>query len=169
LFNFFGTVMFTVTNRSPAACLPAAGTPRPRTRIVVPGCVPAAIFKVTGSSSVGTSTVVPSMTAVSGTFTDVGTTYKLCRAGALARLLPHLDRRVNLEFNAHFLDTALDNGIDIVECPITFFARVGKSKGGNVNNTRALKVGLRSLLGESLVFMCPTGWCRCLTCSWAAG
>jgi len=73
LFNFFGTVMFTVTNRSPAACLPAAGTPRPRTRIVVPGCVPAAIFKVTGSSSVGTSTVVPSMTAVSGTFTDVVT------------------------------------------------------------------------------------------------
>src|SRR5882672_8851254 len=35
-----------------------------------------------------------------GTFTDVGTTYKLCRAEALARLLPHLDRRINLEFNA---------------------------------------------------------------------
>jgi len=29
-----------------------------------------------------------------------------------------------------------------VECPITFFARVGKSKGGNVNNARAMKVGL---------------------------
>lgn len=82
-----------------------------------------------------------------GTFTDVGTTYKLCRAGALARLLPHLDRRVNLEFNAHFLDTALEAGIDIVECPITFFARVGESKGGNVNNGRALKVGLRMIAG----------------------
>ncbi|MCX6627565.1 MAG: glycosyltransferase family 2 protein [Candidatus Solibacter sp.] len=82
-----------------------------------------------------------------GTFTDVGTTYKLCRAEPLARLLPHLDRRVNLEFNAHFLDTALEAGIDIVECPITFFARVGKSKGGNVNNTRALKVGLRMIAG----------------------
>jgi glycosyltransferase involved in cell wall biosynthesis len=82
-----------------------------------------------------------------GTFTDVGTTYKLCRAGALARLLPHLDRRINLEFNAHFLDTALETGIDIVECPITFFARVGKSKGGNVNNGRALKVGLRMIAG----------------------
>jgi glycosyltransferase involved in cell wall biosynthesis len=82
-----------------------------------------------------------------GTFTDVGTTYKLCRANALARLLPHLDPRVNLEFNAHFLDTALDAGIDIVECPITFFARVGKSKGGNVSNARAMKVGLRMIAG----------------------
>jgi hypothetical protein len=82
-----------------------------------------------------------------GTFTDVGTTYKLCRTDALARLMPHLDRRVNLEFNAHFLDTALETGIDIVECPITFFARVGKSKGGNVNNLRATKVGLRMIAG----------------------
>jgi glycosyltransferase involved in cell wall biosynthesis len=82
-----------------------------------------------------------------GTFTDVGTTYKLCRKRALERLLPHLDRRVNLEFNAHFLDTALQQGIEIVECPITFFARVGQSKGGNVNNLRALKTGLRMLLG----------------------
>jgi hypothetical protein len=82
-----------------------------------------------------------------GTFTDVGTTYKLCRKDALARLMPHLDRRVNLEFNAHFLDTALETGIDIVECPITFFARVGKSKGGNVNNLRATKVGLRMIAG----------------------
>jgi hypothetical protein len=54
---------------------------------------------------------------------------------------------VNLEFNAHFLDTALRLGIDIVECPVTFFARVGRSKGGNVNNFRALKVGLRMILG----------------------
>jgi glycosyl transferase family 2 len=82
-----------------------------------------------------------------GTFTDVGTTYKLCRTDALRRLLPQLDRRVNLEFNAHFLDTALGAGIDIVECPITFYARVGKSKGGNVNNARATKVGLRMIAG----------------------
>jgi hypothetical protein len=54
---------------------------------------------------------------------------------------------VNLEFNAHFLDVALDQGCDIVECPITFHQRVGTSKGGNVNNRRALKVGLRMLFG----------------------
>lgn len=82
-----------------------------------------------------------------GTFTDVGTTYKLCRREPLERLLPYLDRNVNLEFNAHFLDTALQTGVTIVECPITFFARVGKSKGGNASNARALKTGLRMIVG----------------------
>ena len=81
------------------------------------------------------------------TITDVGTTYKLCRREALARLLPTLDARVNLEFNAYFLDMALRNGVSIVECPITFHQRVGVSKGGNVDNFRALKVGCRMMLG----------------------
>jgi glycosyltransferase involved in cell wall biosynthesis len=82
-----------------------------------------------------------------GTFTDVGTTYKLCRNESLARLLPLLDPRINLEFNAHFLDTALTHGFLVVECPITFHSRVGQSKGGNVSNIRALKVGARMILG----------------------
>lgn len=82
-----------------------------------------------------------------GTFTDVGTTYKLCRTEALERLLPHLDARVNLEFNAQFLDKALAAGIAVVECPITFFARVGRSKGGNASDARAMKVGLRMIAG----------------------
>jgi glycosyltransferase involved in cell wall biosynthesis len=87
-----------------------------------------------------------------GTFTDVGTTYKLLRREALERLLPLLDPAVNLEFNAHFLDTALMHGLRLVECPITFHSRVGVSKGGNVNNRRALMVGARMILG--LIF----GW-----------
>jgi hypothetical protein len=82
-----------------------------------------------------------------GTFTDVGTTYKLCRNSSLKRLLPRLDSNVNLEFNAHFLDTALRTGEDVVECPVTFYSRVGVSKGGNVNNLRAMKVGLRMIKG----------------------
>jgi hypothetical protein len=82
-----------------------------------------------------------------GTVTDVGTTYKLCRRDALSRLMPHLNPEVNLEFNAHFLDTALERDCGIVECPITFHPRVGVSKGGNVNNLRAMKVGLRMLAG----------------------
>ncbi len=86
------------------------------------------------------------------TITDVGTTYKLCRREALVRLLPFLDASVNLEFNAHFLDRAIEHGCDIVECPITFHPRVGVSKGGNVDNGRALRVGLRMILG--IVF----GW-----------
>jgi hypothetical protein len=82
-----------------------------------------------------------------GTFTDVGTTYKLCRNSALERLLPLLNPAVNLEFNAHFLDTALGNGFEMVECPVTFHQRLGVSKGGNTNNLRALKVGMAMMLG----------------------
>jgi hypothetical protein len=82
-----------------------------------------------------------------GTFTDVGTTYKLVRRSSLQRLMPLLNPAINLEFNAHFLDTALANGERVVECPITFHPRVGVSKGGNVNNLRALRVGLRMIAG----------------------
>jgi hypothetical protein len=81
------------------------------------------------------------------TITDVGTTYKLCRRGALQRLLPELDPSVNLEFNAHFLDQALRQGLTLVECPITFHARVGVSKGGNLSNRRALRVGFCMMVG----------------------
>ncbi len=82
-----------------------------------------------------------------GTFTDVGTTYKLCRNSVITKLLPLLNPSVNLEFNAHFLDVALTNGVRIVECPITFHQRVGLSKGGNTSNVRALKVGIRMITG----------------------
>lgn len=89
-----------------------------------------------------------------GTFTDVGTTYKVVRRRSLERLMPVLNPRINLEFNAHFLDTALSRGERVVECPITFHPRVGVSKGGNVNNLRALRVGFRMMVG-----LCA-GWPR---------
>ena len=82
-----------------------------------------------------------------GTFTDVGTTYKMLRRGALERLLPYLNPNVNLEFNAYFLDTALRTGTIVVECPITFHPRAGVSKGGNVNTRRAAAVGFRMMKG----------------------
>ncbi len=82
-----------------------------------------------------------------GTFTDVGTTYKLCRNDSLRALLPRLNPDINLEFNAHFLDTALALGFRLVECPVTFHNRVGVSKGGNTSNLRALTVGLRMMKG----------------------
>ncbi len=82
-----------------------------------------------------------------GTFTDVGTTYKMIRRNVLPELLRHLDPRVNLEFNAHFMDTVLRRRMIMIECPVTFYARIGESKGGNVNNFRALKVGLRMIWG----------------------
>jgi hypothetical protein len=89
-----------------------------------------------------------------GTFTDVGTTYKLVRRSSLKRLMPLLNPAVNLEFNAHFLDTALASGERVVECPITFHSRVGLSKGGNVSNARAFRVGVHMIAG--LFF----GWSR---------
>ena len=82
-----------------------------------------------------------------GTFTDVGTTYKLCRNSTLCVLLPLLSPAINLEFNAHFLDTALSGPFHIVECPITFHNRVGSSKGGNASNRRAFAVGMRMIRG----------------------
>ena len=82
-----------------------------------------------------------------GTITDVGTTYKLCRRDALNELLPHLNPAVNLEFNAHFLDTALAQRLVLLECPITFHARIGLSKGGNINNWRGFTVGARMIFG----------------------
>jgi glycosyltransferase involved in cell wall biosynthesis len=79
--------------------------------------------------------------------TDVGTTYKLCRNSALRDLVQRLDPRINLEFNAYFLDSALKAGLRILECPISFHPRVGASKGGNVNNRIATRLGLRMLYG----------------------
>ncbi len=79
--------------------------------------------------------------------TDVGTTYKLCRNSALRELMPKLNPRINLEFNAYFLDMALKAGVRILECPITFYPRVGTSKGGNLNNRVATRLGLSMLLG----------------------
>jgi len=89
-----------------------------------------------------------------GTFTDVGTTYKVMRRETVANILRFVKPAINLEFNAHFLDTALRHDFLVVECPVTFHPRVGVSKGGNVNNLRALKVGLRMIWG--LTF----GWGR---------
>jgi len=61
--------------------------------------------------------------------------------------MPLLDPRINLEFNAYFLDTALKANIRIIECPVSFHPRVGTSKGGNVNNRIATRLGLRMLFG----------------------
>lgn len=82
-----------------------------------------------------------------GTVTDLGTTFKLCRSTFLREHLADYDPAVNLEFNAHFLDVTLKNGFKLVEAPITFHAREGESKGGNVSNTRATRVGVKMLIG----------------------
>lgn len=81
------------------------------------------------------------------TFTDVGTTYKIFRKKSLKRLLPKLNKYINLEFNPYLLDIAITNNLRIVECPIVFHKRIGLSKGGNVNNFIALKLGMKMIKG----------------------
>jgi hypothetical protein len=82
-----------------------------------------------------------------GTMTDVGTTYKLCRRDTLKELLPLVNPAINLEFNAHLLDVALEHGALLIECPITFHPRVGISKGGNTDNWRGFTVGIKMIRG----------------------
>lgn len=86
------------------------------------------------------------------TFTDVGSTYKLCSNKVLRKLLPKLNPSINLEFNPYFLDQALTYNIKVIECPVTFHKRIGESKGGNANNYVAFKLGLRMIKGIL------TGW-----------
>jgi glycosyltransferase involved in cell wall biosynthesis len=81
------------------------------------------------------------------TLTDVGTTYKLCWRSVLEDLLVEVNPAINLEFNAHLIDTALMLDLVVVECPLTFHARVGESKGGNLNNWRGFTVGVRMIRG----------------------
>ena len=81
------------------------------------------------------------------TFSDVGTTYKACRSAKLRELVPKLNPKVNLEFNPYFLDMALENELRILEVPISFHKRIGESKGGNVDNLVALRLGLRMIRG----------------------
>ena len=88
------------------------------------------------------------------TMTDVGTTYKLCRRTTLDALLPLVNPAINLEFNAHLLDVALEHGTVVVECPITFHPRVGVSKGGNTDNWRGMTVGFKMIAGMTF------GWAK---------
>jgi len=59
------------------------------------------------------------------TLTDVGSTYKLCHRTALLELLPQLNPAVNLEFNAHFMDTALAAGSSLSSAPLLFISVLG--------------------------------------------
>ena len=82
-----------------------------------------------------------------GTLTDVGTTYKLCKSEFIRKNLRKYNPEINHEFNAHFLDRSLQIGARVVEVPITFYKRVGKSKGGNSSNIAAIRVGLSMMRG----------------------
>jgi len=88
------------------------------------------------------------------TFSDVGTTYKILRAKNLLQIIPKLNPNINLEFNPYFLDSSLSLGLRVLEVPITFHKRVGVSKGGNIDNMVALRLGVKMIKGIAF------GWGR---------
>ncbi len=77
-------------------------------------------------------------------FTDVGCTYMALRAEGLQCILARLQVGGN-HFLPHILMTALENGLRVLQVPVTFWRRVGKSKGGNGNWLGAFRLGLRMI------------------------
>ncbi len=74
-------------------------------------------------------------------FTDVGCTYRAMRAEALAPILPALHAGGN-HFSPHMLMVALEHNLRIIEVPVTFWRRVGYSKGGNASWLSSFTLGL---------------------------
>lgn len=76
--------------------------------------------------------------------TDVGCTFRVIRRQALERILPDLSVGGN-HFSPHMTLVALDHGLSIVEIPVTFRRRIGKSKGASQSFRAGFKVGLAML------------------------
>ena len=76
--------------------------------------------------------------------TDVGCTMRAIRKDALERILPQL-RIGGMHFSPHMIMVALSNKLRVIEVPITFWERVGKSKGAGGNRLRAIGIGLQML------------------------
>ncbi len=72
--------------------------------------------------------------------TDAGCTYRAIRAEALRKILPVLEVGGN-HFGPHMVMVALEHGLRTVEVPVTFWRRVGTSKGGNATWRAAFTLG----------------------------
>jgi glycosyltransferase involved in cell wall biosynthesis len=73
--------------------------------------------------------------------TDVGCTYRAIRREALERILPYLNVGGD-HFSPHMILVALAHKLSIIEIPVTFWPRIGKSKGASRSLWKGLKVGL---------------------------
>jgi hypothetical protein len=76
--------------------------------------------------------------------TDVGIGFALIRPGALKKILPRLTVTRNY-FSPHMLITALKCDLRVIECPIVFKKRVGKSKGVGSSISKGLFNGLKMI------------------------
>lgn len=75
---------------------------------------------------------------------DVGCTYRAIRKDALWRILPKLHEGGNA-FSPHMLNVTLENGLTVMEVPVTFRQRVGESKGVGNRKLKGLGVGFTML------------------------
>lgn len=73
--------------------------------------------------------------------TDVGCTFMGFHAEPLSRILPSLDVGGN-HFVPHLLMVALEHGMSVIQVPITFWRRLGTSKGGNASWSKGFRLGL---------------------------
>lgn len=73
--------------------------------------------------------------------TDVGCTYRAIHREALERILPYLHVGGD-HFSPHMMLVALSHGLSLIEIPITFRKRIGRSKGASQGFWKGLSVGL---------------------------
>ena len=78
-------------------------------------------------------------------FTDMGCTYRAIRKEAYERIKQKLTVG-GMHFLPHMLIQALKSELKLIEVPITFKKRAGRSKGVGDNKLRAMFVGLRMIL-----------------------
>jgi len=75
---------------------------------------------------------------------DVGCTYRAIRKDSLERILPKLSEGGNT-FSPHMILVALENGLTVIEVPVTFRQRIGESKGVGNQKVKGFLVGLQML------------------------
>ncbi len=85
--------------------------------------------------------------------TDVGCTYRAIKRDALERILPDLCVGGN-HFSLHMMLVALHHRLTLLEIPITFRKRVGRSKGASQSLRKGFGVGM-AMIWHILTFQ-PT-------------
>jgi len=85
--------------------------------------------------------------------TDLGCTYRAIRREGLERIVQHLSVGGDA-FSPHMLAIAMRQGLTVVEVPVTFWPRIGVSKGAGGSLIRSVGAGIR-MLREIMVPTAP--------------
>jgi len=75
---------------------------------------------------------------------DVGCTFRMVRREALEKIIDQFTVG-SYHFSPHMIMVAMANGLSVIEVPVTFHKRVGKSKGAGHSHLRATRIGLQML------------------------